>query len=90
MWTLYRRSDYYVRGVPDDGSESWSGETRYHLIRTDEDEAFQEDLAADYGNQDYSYRVRCDRVASFKDNEELKKAFECISQRIFLENLKEE
>ena len=90
MWTLHKKIESQMRGDPDDSSESWEDQVTYYLVRADEEDEFQESLADDYGSQDYNYRVECRGIAKFSSDGDLLAALDCISQRVFIEKLKEE
>lgn len=82
MWAIHKKIESHGKGSPEDGSEEWEDSISFHLVRSDEEEEFQESLANDYGYQDYHYRISCKKVAEFRSDEELKELVKIINKRL--------
>lgn len=68
-YTLYKQTIINSKGCPEDDSITKSTKTQFFLIPKDQDEAFNESCAEDYGYQDYNYRVSYDEIAEFYEEE---------------------
>lgn len=90
MWNLHKKVETQQYGSEDDSSEAWEDKITYYLVRFDEEDAFQESLVSDYESQDYYYSVSCKKIASFANDDELRGVLNCISQRVFIDKLKDE
>jgi len=77
---VWRQTDSLARGnaVEIDGDETWDNKTQLHMVllglrETDDTygtwEKFAEYQADCYGNQDYSYKVRFEKIATFNSDE---------------------
>lgn len=69
LYTVYRESRSYGRGDPSDGSEEWETTTSLAIVPIGEDEAYQEHIASEYGDQDYSYRFSSSAICVLSGEE---------------------
>lgn len=85
MTLLYKETRSYGRGCPEDESESWTSTSIFLLIEEENEEAYLESIASDYGDQDYSYRFISRLICSFY-SEELEALKLCLERKLVIES----
>ena len=75
---IYKETKAHTTGCPEDESESTTYNSIIMLVPEDETEAYNEMLADEYGNQDYSYQFTHKKICTLSGAElnQLKKAIE--------------
>lgn len=76
---LYRETESYGRGSPEDESESWTTTSKLVIVPQEDDDDYQEHIASKYGDQDYSYRFSSKMLCVLTE-EELQQMKELINE----------
>jgi hypothetical protein len=66
---LYLKTELFTKGCPEDESESTTKKRTFILVPVEDEDAFNESCADDYGNQDYSYYVNYSKVITLSDED---------------------
>lgn len=81
-YTLHKKVETFMKGYPEDGSESTEYKTTFHLVKDTQEaeEEWGEYVADESGNQDYSYRISFKKIGVYWSHEleELKKEIEKV------------
>jgi len=88
-YRLYRKLEQFGQGCPEDDSETWNESASFIVVREDEYDRFEEEMADDYGNQDYSYRVAYRLLVVIDNLDEMKQIQNVVSDCIVSEECEE-